>query len=195
MHICMVVLGIYANICECNFPLPWHAIKTKLVGLWATSGRLQSLLLANSPCLLIELFSCKSPSVPLKMKRNTQPPTVRLNPFLGVEHHRRVQTAQANFRPGVVLVPGQQRYAQTGEAAKKKLCPGWATFGGEHALNAPCLGIFFIRFWTTPHATFNPRIVLSGHIECLHLVTSCVRFTLGLVEINVCNEWGFYVLH
>lgn len=53
------------------------------------------------------------------MKRNTQPPTVRLNPFLGVEHHRRAQTAQANFRPGVVLVPGQQRYAQTGEAAKK----------------------------------------------------------------------------
>lgn len=191
----MVVLGIYANICECNFPLPWHAIKTKLVGLWATSGRLQSLLLANSPCLLIELFSCKSPSVPLKMKRNTQPPTVRLNPFLGVEHHRRAQTAQANFRPGVVLVPGQQRYAQTGEAAKKN----YVLVEQLSVVNTPstplAFAFFFIRFWTTPHATFNPRIVLSGHIECLHLVTSCVRFALGLVEINVCNEWGFYVLH
>jgi len=43
----------------------------------------------------------------------------------------------------------------------------------------PILPFFYIL--TTPHATFNPRIVLSGHIECLHLVTSCVAFALGFV--------------
>jgi len=74
------------------------------------------------------------------------PPSYGSNPFfLGVEQHRRAQTAQANFRPAAVLVPGQQRYAQTGVAAKKNYVHGWATFRCEHAPNTshPSFFLYF----------------------------------------------------
>jgi len=71
--------------------------------------------------------ACSQTNWKMKRNQNKSPPStiLRFEPFfLGVEQHRRAQTAQANFRPAAVLVPGQQRYAQTGVAAKKNYVHG-----------------------------------------------------------------------